>query len=342
MDTLHLGASRAHRRVDARRAGAVTMLLLACLASGSCTRAVPHPTTIRIGSYVWPGNYWVDIAWKKGWFAAAGLDVQRVDVNLKYFAALDSVVSGKLDVMEISQFDLVRHVAGGHDLVGVAAVDYSTGAEALVVRPGVHHLSDLKGKRLSLHRGTYLEYLLAIVADREGFDLSNLVLVDQPGASALEDFKAGRVDAVLVWEPYVTGAMAAGGQPLFSASDFPGLTYSVLGLRHEFVEQHPDEVAAVLRVWRRGQIFLHEHPDESCEIVAQLSGYPVQRVHDLMRTVRVLDLTDNARAFSYAAGFASLHGAWRHMNDFMMDRGLVAARVDSPAHLDSGFIRRLE
>jgi len=63
---------------------------------------------------------------------------------------------------------------------------------------------------------------------------------------------------------------------------------------------------------------------------------------DLMKTVRVLDLADNGRAFSYAAGFESLHGSWRRMNDFMLDRGLVTTRVDSAAHLDADFIRRLE
>jgi hypothetical protein len=30
------------------------------------------------------------------------------------------------------------------------------------------------------------------------------------------------------------------------------------------------------------------------------------------------------------------------MNDFMLDRGLATRRVDSPAHLDSRFIRALQ
>jgi NitT/TauT family transport system substrate-binding protein len=206
----------------------------------------------------------------------------------------------------------------------------------------VHQLLDLKGKRLSLHRGTYLEYLLAIVAEREGFNLADVTLLDQSGVTALEDFKAGRVDAVLVWEPYVTEALAAGGEALFSAADFPGLTYSVLALRHDFIQLHPEQVSALLRVWRRGQVFLRDHPDEACQLVAELTGNPLRDVRDLMRTVRVLDLADNGRAFSYAAGFESLHGSWRRMNDFMLDRGLATVRVDSPAHLDSAFIRRLE
>jgi NitT/TauT family transport system substrate-binding protein len=308
-----------------------------------CGPAVKQPpVTVKIGSYLWPGSYWIDVAWKKGWFAEAGLNVERHDANLRYFANLDAVASGKLDAMGFSQFDLVHHVAAGEDLVGVAAVDYSVGAEALVARPSIHHLRDLKGKRLALHRGTYLEYLLAIVAAREGFNLADVTLIDETSEKALADFEAGQVDAVLVWEPYVTQALAAGAVSLFTAADFPGLTYTVFALRRDFIKLHPEAVAALVRVWDRTDRYIRDNPDESCEIVAQVTGRPVKEVRDLMRTVHLLDLADNARAFSYAAGFESLHGSWRRMNDFMLERGLVAARVDSPAHLDSGFIQRLE
>ena len=324
-----------------RLTAAVLLGVWVCAACGRVTEHAP-PLTIRIGSYLWPGSYWVDVATRKGWFAEAGLDVQRVDVNLLYFESLDAVAAGRLDTMGFSQFDLVRHVAAGHDLVGVAAVDYSVGAEALVVRAGIKRLSDLKGRRLSLHRGTYLEYLLAMVAEREGFDMKDLTLIDQPGEEALADFKAGRVDAILVWEPYVTDATAAGGVALFSAADFPGLTYSVMAFRHEFISRHPKEVAALVGVWHRADVYIREHPDAACEIVGEVSGYSKKEVEDLMRTVHIVDLADNARAFSYAAGFESLHGSWRRMNDYMLEHGLVTARVDSPAHLDSGFIRRLD
>src|SRR6266567_8383015 len=132
---------RVPRAAAMRRSSKGTLFAFACLALVSCEPAVQHvPPPIRIASYQWPGSYWIDIAWKKGWFAEAGLNVERVDVNLKYFKSLDEVASGKLDVMGFSQFDLVQHVAAGNDLVGIAAVDYSVGAEALVARPGIHGL----------------------------------------------------------------------------------------------------------------------------------------------------------------------------------------------------------
>jgi ABC-type nitrate/sulfonate/bicarbonate transport system substrate-binding protein len=95
-------------------------------------------------------------------------------------------------------------------------------------------------------------------------------------------------------------------------------------------------------VWERTVHFIRDNPKEACAIVARLFDEPVADAQDLMRTDRILDVSDNTRAFSYAAGFESLHGSWRRMNDFMIDRGLVTHRVDSPDHLDARFVNALD
>ncbi|MBL8269109.1 ABC transporter substrate-binding protein [Steroidobacter sp.] len=326
-------------------AAAAFMLVGSVLMSGCGSHQAPPPLSsepIRIATYVWPGSYWVDVAHDKGWFREAGLNVERVDVNGKYFDSMHDVNSGKLQAMGFSQYDLVRHVAAGNDLTGVIAIDYSEVAEALIAKPGNRRLQDLRGKKVALHRGTYLEYLLSVVAERDHLKLDDLILLDVPGDEAIRQFKRGEVDAVLVWEPYVSEAKAAGGVQIFSAADFPGLTYSVFTLRRDFIDAHPREVEALVQVWHRAESFIRQHPVEACAIVARLSKEPEPYVQDLLRADRVLDAADNVRAFSYAAGFESLHGSWRRMNDFMLDRGLVTRRVDSPAHLDSRFIRALQ
>jgi NitT/TauT family transport system substrate-binding protein len=298
---------------------------------------------IRLGSYEWPGSYWIDVAWDKGWFAAAGLNVERIDTNLKYFESLDGVAAGTLDGMGFSQFDLVRHVAAGHDLVGVAALDYSEGAEALIAAPGIHRMQDLRGKRIGLERGTYLEYLLDVAAERSNIDLHDIELVDTKWAVTAEDLKSHRVDAVFSWGPGLDELQeAVGGQRVFSTAEFPGLTYNVLAFRREFVQSRPQDVMKLLGVWRRTVEFIREHPDEACAIVARLVGDPAPSVRKLMFEDRILDLADNTRAFSYAAGSESLHGSWRRMNDFMLERGLVKQRVDSPVHLDARFVNALD
>jgi NitT/TauT family transport system substrate-binding protein len=323
----------------------VLALTLLTAVSGCARPAAPvaESPLIRLGTYEWPGSYWIDVAWQKGWFAAAGLNVQRVDTDQRYFAALDDVAGGRLEGMGFSQFDLVRHAAAGHDLVGIAAIDYSDGAEALIARPGIKQLSDLRGKRLALQRGTYLEYLLARVAERDHVDLNDLVLVDGAGGEAVGDLVAGHVDAVFLWEPFAGQAQqAVNGVRLFSTAEIPSLTYSVFSMRREFIDQHPAEVQKLMDVWQRTVLFIREHPQESMLLVEHSfegSGVDLRR---LMLHDRILDVADNGRAFSYGAGFESLHGSWRRMNDFMIERGLVARRVDSSAHLDSRFVRALD
>jgi NitT/TauT family transport system substrate-binding protein len=244
--------------------------------------------------------------------------------------------------MGFPQFDLVRYVAAGNDLVGVAALDNSEGAEALIAHAGVRHLRELRGKRIGLQRGTYLEYLLDVVAERDGMSISDFTLVDLTGDAAVAALAAGTVDAAFVWEPYVTNALDAGGEKLFSTADLPGLTYNVLSMRRDFVDARPKDVAALLRVWLRTNDYIRENPREACAIVARLVDDPLASVQNMMSTDRILDLADNSRAFSYAAGFESLHGSWRRMNDFMIERGLVHTRVESPTHLDTRFLNALD
>ncbi|HEY2682386.1 MAG TPA: ABC transporter substrate-binding protein [Steroidobacteraceae bacterium] len=315
---------------------------LLCALLGSCKPASEsNAPAVTLGTYEWPGSYWIDIAINKGWFDEAGIKVKRVDVDLKYFPSLGLVATGGLDAIGFSQFDLVRHVAAGEDLVGVAAIDYSEGAEALVAVAGINNLKDLKGKTLAFHRGTYLDYLLDVFAQREGVDLRTIHIVDRTTDLAFDDFKNGKVDAILAWEPWIRVAKEAGGHVVVSTKDLPGLTYSVLTFRRVFVQQHGEEVAALVSIWHRAERYIHEHPEESCQIVAAAFGEDLNDIKHLLEVDRVLDLADNSRAFSYAAGFESLHGSWRRMNDFMLERGMVDKRVDSPSHLDSSFIRRL-
>jgi NitT/TauT family transport system substrate-binding protein len=167
-------------------------------------------------------------------------------------------------------------------------------------------------------------------------------LVDRSGPEAVADFRAGRVDALLVWDPYASEARAAGGVQIFSTADFPGLTYSVFTLRTDFIKAHPREMQALVEVWHRADHYVREHPEEASEMVARFHNEPVASALDLLKTNRILDVADNGRAFSYAAGFESLHASWRRMNDFMLDRDVATRRVDSPAHLDSRFIRALQ
>jgi NitT/TauT family transport system substrate-binding protein len=323
---------------------ALALSFSACKPAGG-PKSTPTVSTkpLRIGAYYWPGYYWMDVAHRKGWFKEAGLNVEWVDTNADYFASFDDLVDGKLDLVQFSAFDFVLYNARQKDLVVVMCSDYSSGAEALVARAGIDTIRDLAGKKLALSKGTYLEYLFSVLAERESLDPATVTLVDMPGEKLHEEFIAGRVDAFLTYEPFVSEGVAKGnGKRLFTTAEALDVTSVVATMRRNFVQERPQDVQALLGVWHRATEFIKSHPDDAFAIVAELQKKTPAEVKEFTLLDKILDLRDNRTAFTYETGIDSLHGNVRQMSDFIIQQGLATKKVDSTEVLDDRFIRALE
>lgn len=328
---------------NAVRLFAALLLGTALLVAAGCKEAqqTVYPP-LRVGAYYWPGMYWVDIAHQQGWFREAGLNIEWVDTNPNYFQSFDNLFAGKLDIVSFTQFDFILYNARGQRLVAILASDYSNGAEALVARPGINSVRELAGNKLALSKGTYLDYIWAIVAQRNGLDPEAVHIVDTPGESAHELLARGEVDAILTWEPFVTqGLDAVQGSRLFDSSQISGLSWGLYAVRPELLEQRRVELQKFLEVWLRATEFIRRHPEQAYAIVAEVNGKTPAEVRDLATKDRILDLRDNLTAFSFAAGFESLHGATRQMNDFIAQRGIATGEPDTARLFDSHFVGNL-
>ena len=65
-------------------------------------------------------------------------------------------------------------------------------------------------------------------------------------------FQRGEVDAVAIWEPHLSQAMAGGGKLLVSTATATNLVADVLFARASFLEEHEAEMPAFLRAWFEG------------------------------------------------------------------------------------------
>lgn len=314
-------------------------LLAAC---GREPAQAPAGPPLRVGAYYWPGNFWIDIAHKQGWFGEAGLNVESVNTNADYFASFDDLAAGRLDVVGMTFFDLLLQRARGRPLLGFLACDIAAGAEALIARPGIAGVKDLKGKRVGLPEDTYIEFMWTIVAARAGLAPGAVTQVNIVAEKADEELKAGRVDAVFTWEPVAGAALAAvRGKKLFDSAELPGIAWSVYAAREETLRSRAADVHKFLAVWQRSGAFLRNRPEEAHAIVAAVNRKTPAEVAAFARLNRVLDLNENRAAFSFASGFDSLHGAARMMIDFQLRHGLVDKQIDTTELLDPRFVEAL-
>ncbi|WP_432474718.1 ABC transporter substrate-binding protein [Amphritea sp. HPY] len=297
---------------------------------------------MSVARYYWPGEFWIEIADKKGWFEAAGLNVELVDSNPDYWSSLQDTVDGKIDSNTFILFDLMQFNAAGSDLVVVTNSDYSAGIDAIVARPAIATIEDLKGKTIGVDRGTYLEYILDIVIRRHGLTPGDVTKVKVAGEKAAEEFGNGKLDAIVTWEPIVSEAIEQrNGRKLFDTSEIPGLSPAVNVFHRSFIDERPGDVQAYVNVWHKTTQFIKENPDEAFGIIAGIYDVSPAEVQAFARLDRTLDLRENLTSFSYGAGFESLHGAARQANNFLMEQGTINKQLDSTAFIDATFIRAL-
>ncbi|PSU48808.1 hypothetical protein C9J12_09875 [Photobacterium frigidiphilum] len=329
----------------------VTGILLALIIVGfawwqSAPKMEEGPKTtglpMKVARYYWPGEFWIEIADQKGWFEKAGLNVELVDSNPNYWGSLLDTVDGKIDTNTFILFDLIQFNAAGADLALVTNCDYSAGIDAIVAKPGIATIADLKGKTIGVDTGTYLEYILDVVLRQHGLKPGDVTKVKIAGEKAAEEFGKGKLDAIVTWEPVVSEAIAqSNGRKLFDTSEIPGLSPAVNVFHRSFIEERPGDVQAYVNVWHKTTLFIKENPDEAFGLIAEIYDVTPDEAQAFASLSRILDLRENLTSFSYGAGFESLHGAARQVNNFLIDQSTINKPLDSTEFIDASFIRAL-
>ena len=297
---------------------------------------------MKVSRYYWPGQFWKDIARKKKWFQQEGLLVELVDTNADYFGSLDQMIAGKMDVNNFALMQLIRANAEGADLVAVIKTDDSSGIEAVVARKGIKDIKGLKGKKVAVAQGSYLEYILSVVLNRNQLTLDDLDRQDISAEKAADLFIQGSVDAIITWEPEVSRAIKNGnGVKLFDTSEIPGISPSLEVFHRKFIQQRPGDVLAYVRVWAKTAWFIKQSPREAFAIIAEIYDKTPEEVQALSQLDKLPDLQDSLSAFYFATGFESLHGAFRMMNKYLIENGITDKQLDSTQFLDMRFLREL-
>jgi len=146
-------------------------------------------------------------------YAAQGIDFKWV-----LFTAgpplLEAANAGAVDFGSVGNAPGVFALAGGADLkyVGVS-VNHSDSTEAVIVPKGssLQQVSDLKGKRIGVARGSSAHAFLYGVLKSAGLTFSDVTVVPLLPPDARPAFESGSIDAWVVWDPFLTTTVQATG-----------------------------------------------------------------------------------------------------------------------------------
>lgn len=258
-------------------------------------------TPLKIGLNPWIGNGLYYVAKEKGFFAKEGVNVELVDFG-------DSATGRQLlnsknvdAVGGLTPESVVLLVNAGADVKVIAATDTSEGADGVIGTAAIKTLKDLKGKKVAMEVGSPSHLFLAYLLDKEGLSTKDLVIVDQPAPDAATSFFAGKVDAAVTWEPWLSQAKdRTGGHVIANSKDTPILP-ALLMARGDIKNTRSADLAAVLRALYGARDYIAVNQKESVSIIAKGFKITDKDVTDQLPTFRWLSLEDNYKTGPYSS-----------------------------------------
>ena len=183
-------------------------------------------------------------------FVKEGIKINWIPIK----AGLNQVrgmAAGEIDmVAAMNTSTLLIANSAGNRIVIVDGVAHPDDTFAIVAKPEVKNIVDLKGRQIVGPKGTVLHHLLSAALKSSGVEMKDVNWVSMNLPASLTTLLGGRADAALLAAGGILAAEKAGFHALVKAK---GLieTNLVLAARGDFAKEYPDIVRRVAKVNRQ-------------------------------------------------------------------------------------------
>ncbi len=270
--------------------GIAGLLLAGLLLLSSC-----GPVRVTVGINDWPPC--------ELWYVARELGVdRRLGIELKlvrypsWRSNMEAFYRGALDVSHASYFNAVYYSdRGTGGLIG-AVSDTVIGADGMVMSRELRSVEELEGRTIGVEVGTDELYLLHLILRDSGLSLDSVTVRSLASAEAPEALRAGEVDAVVTYEPYLSRA-AAGARLGPSTREFPAAVRDVLVFSPSLARKR--RLAERVRTtWFDTVTWVSASPGNlaaACRLMAEAEGTDPAGFARLFSTFYFFDRRDNER-----------------------------------------------
>lgn len=309
--------------------------------SSPSTQGNPNASAaiVSLGFSAWPGWFPWQVAQE-----ALIFPENKANVDLKWFdgylESISTLTAGQLSANSQTLSDTIAPIAAGADLVVVLTNDNSAGNDQIIVREGINSIANLKGKKVAAEEGVVDHYLLLLGLQTAGLTQDDIEFVPLETGKAAAAFVAGQVDAVGVFAPFTTQALKrSGSKTLFSSRDFPGAISDHLVFNRQFVNEHPDQVQAVVDSWFATLDYINANEEAALNIMAQRAGVSVEEYKEYAAGTRIFTLEDNLKALEPGQDNTALSYSAAQVSDFLLKTGLITSKPDLSQLFDDRFLK---
>lgn len=214
------------------------------------------------------------ISQDKGWFEEEGLNLTAYESYVTGMALASALARDEIEVAYVCLVPAINVYTNGGVPIKIVAGTHKYGY-GLVVNPDkIKTVKDLEnpGIRLGCVReGGAVDVLMHRTIDTYNLDeakiLGNTQRMNPP--KLVLSIKTGQLDAAFLPEQWATMAEELGFTMLLASRDiWPDMQGSVLVVKQELIDSHPDIVRKLVNVSQQSTDWINGHPEEATQLVA--------------------------------------------------------------------------
>ena len=259
------------------------VVILVCGMLTGCSRNEP----LRVAVPPWIGYETLFLARDFGWLSH---DVVLLESGSPD-GAEEALTSGQVDAAALTLEEVLLARSNGLDLSAVLVFNVSAGGDALLARPQIGSLKALRGTRVGLAPSALASLLLSRALASAGLGLDDVQQVPLPINEQLAAWRAGRIDALVVYAPFSEGFVAEGAVRLFDSSEMPDAIFDVLAVRRHALKRQ--QLETLIEAHFRGLEHLRTSREDALYRIAARRSVPVAAVRASLAGVSLPDLARN-------------------------------------------------
>jgi NitT/TauT family transport system substrate-binding protein len=241
------------------------------LGSWSCAQASYRwpMESVTIGAVLLEPASPIIIAEELHYFTQNGLDVtlKLYDSGL---SAVNGMLTGEVAVSSpVAEYVLVGKAFNMEKIQTIASIDKADYTFIIGRKDrGIQAVSDLKGKKIGVARGTVMEFYLGRYLELHGMNIKDVILVDTELPQTVEALIEGNIDAVISLTPYANTAQnKLGENVVLWPAQSSQVLYSLVICRNDWITDHPELVNRLLKSLARAEEYIIQNPEKTKVIV---------------------------------------------------------------------------
>lgn len=296
--------------------------------------------SIAVVTWVNHGPFY--LAKEKGFYKKHGLevDIQKIEDMTARRAAL---LSGNLDGIISSVDALSNGAAIGIKAKTVMKLGAGNGSDAIVSKSDITTIKELKGRTVAFEKGTPSHLFLLLALEKDGLSSKDIKPVYMTAGDSGAAFVAGKVDACVTWEPWVTTAKEKGkGNVLITSENMQGILVDTFIVRNEVLQSKPIAIKAFLNGWFDAIEYWKKYPDESNKIMADALGISIGDMEAMLQTVILSDYQDNLEYFGSESKPGQYWDVFNAANRIWKEEGIIENAIDPKLCTDLSFLLSID